>query len=98
MHERFVGVVKLRGPARGRLLQRAASQGLEPNPRAPNGQRKWSSVVALPAGLNSTRQEGGSDTGACCCRQHDKEAPTPVVSTTPAPGCEQRRLRTGGRH
>ena len=83
-HVRGAASVFLKGPARGRLLQRAASQELEPDPRAPNGQAKRSSEMTLSAGLNTIRHQNGSGAGACCCRHYEKEAHAPAVTTTPA--------------
>ena len=75
MSERPVGhpAVKLKGPARGRLLRRSASQELEPDPRVSNGQARRSSRDTLLAGLKNvnlhTRDDVGESAGGCSCHQ-----------------------------
>ena len=79
LSQRHLGVGKLSGPARGRLLRRAASQELEPDPRVFNGRTKqggsWGQRVV--AGLNNTNikngEAGSSIKGDCSCSQPHKQ-------------------------
>jgi hypothetical protein len=89
LHPCFL-VVKLRGPARGRLQRRSASQGLEPNPRAFNGQakRSYSEVTQAAVGLNIIQgpEPGGGgckSTHSCCSCQVESIPPAPITLAAP---------------
>lgn len=96
MCQRLVGVgslVKLKGPARGRLLRRAASQELEPDPRVSNGRIRRRDDRKPPAGLNQTILHSVDGNGACACSC--KQSPSERAITA-ADGSGEPPLRLHG--
>ena len=96
MPERYLSValVKLRGPARGRLQRRAASQELEPDPRVPNGQAKRSSVDGLTAGLNNVNDHTSGSCRSCSCSC--QQGPGEALASTKEEAEEEPPLRLHG--
>jgi len=96
--QRYFGVGKLKGPARGRFLQRRAKQKPEPDPRAFNGQSKQhGGGDALPAGLNYVKQHSADpESHSKCSCQHSSghSSPNLTSSNSGAAVADESKIKT----